>query len=112
MQSQAEHGHMRQPDMQSGPADAPAGCIKNADISTGKDSEGELGLITVAFTGVLGKLPLISFQCAPPSIVRKTWPSVSPKPLNPEKATYAVLEVAGSTAISRITGGGKDVLLR
>src|SRR2546427_9621003 len=56
----------------------------------------------MSFTGTLGSafapVPLMSCQVVPPSVVRKTWPSVSPKPENAEYVAYATFGSCASTA--------------
>src|SRR5579859_5158413 len=49
---------------------------------------GKSGSTTTSFTGMLGRLPLMSIQEAPPVAVLKTWPWESPeKPEKPENDT-------------------------
>src|SRR5947208_13576840 len=66
--------------------------------------------MAIPFTGIFGKLPLMSFQVAPPPVVRKTCPRLSTKPEKPEKATYAVVEVCGSTTTCVKKRCGRPVL--
>src|SRR5579862_5763673 len=71
---------------------------------------GYCGSTTMQSTGVLGRSPLMSLQFTPPLTVRNTWPRLSPKPVKPEKVTYAVVDTVGSTATCVMTLGGRPVL--
>src|SRR5215813_11675487 len=66
---------------------------------------GKTGSITIAFTGMFGRLLLMLLQVTPLSVVRKTCPL-----LNPDKHTYAVVEMCGSTATWVTNARGKPVL--
>src|SRR5207247_5296249 len=62
-------------------------------------------LITMSFTGISGRLPLISVHVAPPSMVLNRWPMPAPGPSvhrreKPLKPRYAVLPLASAASIA------------
>src|SRR5262249_17469202 len=76
-----------------------------------------------SFTGVVGKsvgfgvpqlaaVQLTSVQVTPPSVVWKRWPTVSVKPLKPEKATQALFGSVSFTQIEVIAREGNGALVR
>src|ERR1700733_14227772 len=64
---------------------APPFWVLNTPISEAKKYVlAKTGSITIAFTGIFGKLPVMSFQVRPPSVVRATCAKLPLKPLKPD----------------------------
>src|SRR5438128_1802497 len=82
-------------------AQACVGSTEYADIC-GYISSGnsviEQDVVHRTFGRAFAPVPLMSCQVVPPSVVRKTWPSVSPKPEKAEYVAYATFGSCVSTA--------------